>query len=57
MNYKMIVPENFNENDSDNEYYYEARHEKDKWNKRLLDKTLEDCKKDPEKNNLKTIFI
>lgn len=45
MNYKMNVPENFNENDSDNEYYYEAMHEKAKWNKRLLDKTLEDCKK------------
>ena len=45
MNYKMNVPENFNENDSDNEYYYEARHEKAKWNKRLLDETLEDCKK------------
>ena len=47
MNYKMNVPYNFNDNDndSDNEYYYEATYEKEKWRKRLLDKTLDECKK------------
>jgi hypothetical protein len=39
----MNVPYNFNDND--NEYYYEATYEKEKWRKRLLDKTLDECKK------------
>lgn len=45
MNYKTNVPENFNINDSDNEYYYEARHDHKKWHKRLYDKTLTTCQK------------
>lgn len=45
MCYKMNKPENFDGNDSDNEYYYEYRHQTDKWNKRLFDKTLEQCNK------------
>ena len=45
MCYKMNKPKNFDGNDSDNEYYYEYRHETAKWNKRLFDKTLEQCNK------------
>lgn len=45
MNYQMNTPSNFDDNDSDNEYYYEARHDKQKWRKRLLNKTLDECKK------------
>ncbi len=45
MNYKMNVPDNFNGNDSDNEYYHKARHSPEKWMKILFDKTLDECKK------------
>ena len=45
MNYQMNTPSNFDDNDSDNEYYYEAHHDKQKWRKRLLIKTLDECKK------------
>ena len=44
MSYKINVPDNFNENDSDNEYYHEYRFQKEKWKKRLFDKTFEECK-------------
>jgi len=45
INYKTNVPDNFNGNDSDNEYYYEANYKKDKWNKRLFDTTIKECQK------------
>jgi len=45
INYKTNAPNNFNDNDSDNEHYYEARYEIAKWNKRLYNKTLEECRK------------
>ena len=51
MCYKLNVPENFDGNDSDNEHYYEYRYETSKWNKRLFNKTLEQCNKRA-KNNI-----
>ena len=41
INYKT----NYSDNDSDTEHYYESRYEKDKWNKRLYNKTLAECRK------------
>ena len=45
LNYKTNYPYNYDHTDSDTEYYYESRYEKDKWNKRLYNKTLEECRK------------
>lgn len=45
LNYKTNLPDNFDSNDSDNEYYYESIYEKDKWKNRLFDKTLTECRK------------
>jgi len=41
INYKT----NYSDNDSDTEHYYESRFEKDKWNQRLYNRTLEQCRK------------
>lgn len=41
LNYKTNVPDNFKGND----YYYEANYDKDKWEKRLFNKTLKECRK------------
>ena len=45
INYKTNYPDNYDHNDSDNEYYYESTYEKEKWNKRLYNRTLEQCRK------------
>ena len=45
LNYKTNLPDNFNGNDSDNEYYFEANYEKDKWKNRLFNNTLKECRK------------
>jgi len=45
MNYRTNLPTNYDGNDSGNEYYHEANFEKEKWNKRLYETTLENCKK------------
>lgn len=45
INYKTNYPKNYYSNDSDCEHYYESHSEKNKWNSRLYNQTLEHCKK------------